>query len=759
MTTSSKSPQVKNACLLSQRAYLNSLEHDGVLEVCIFNGQKPAQVGYFDDLDRAAQAILENDGSENCFLTLNPCNPALLARGCNRLVKTSYSRPVARTKDGDIVRENWFFLDIDPKRPSGVSASQEELDNAAIVAERVYDFLLSSGVPSESFIRATSGNGYYLLIRLPGYSVSEKSTETQKAFLNFLADTFSGDGIEIDRSVYNAARLAGAIGTVKVKGESIPQRPHRRSAVLTIAGAPFDPTKLQRCVPFDLYALAETIIPKPDPKEKAKSDPRTAAQTPREGAFDIRNFTHLLTGEKTTQRGITYYDCPACAGPTKLHIETATGRYGCFHIKAGTCSSEAIREALGQPKGAPKQETEAIAIRTVRLSDVEREEVSWLWLPRIPIGKVTILEGEEGLGKSWLICTLASIVSTGAALPDGSQVQQGNVLMLSAEDGLGDTIKPRLEAVDANCERIYAVDEPLTLDEKGFQKLELAIAQHQPVLVTIDPIFAYTGKVNANQAHESRGISSRLAEIAAKFQCAILIVRHIGKSKGLGEARAAGLGSIDWRAAARSVLLIGKDPADEAKRAIVQTKNNLEQLADALGFEICNGCFRWTGKSSLTAERILTTLSANDEDTQFKNDAVDFLTQMLEHGSVNAAEVEKARRKAGVSDYSLRQAKNKLRVKCHRSGFGKDGTWFWTLPDDETPSADCEHEKTASDKGVDSTAKTSKTLTQNKNQRLWVNYSAKSSSGNDLPKGVGGDKNQHLSAEDSTPLEGEEGEI
>lgn len=765
MTTSSKAPQVKNASLVTLRAFLHALGHQKVLESCVFNNKKPSHAGYFENPDKAAEAFQQHDGRGNCFVTLNPCNPALLARGNNRLVESSYNTPIERTKDAEIISDNWFVIDIDPKRPSGISATNEELGKAAEVTKAVYAYLRAIGVPAESFIKATSGNGYYLLIRLPNYPITEGNTSAKKALVNFLAERFDGNGIQIDQTVYNPARLICAIGTMKVKGDSTEDRPHRRSAVYEIGGEQFDPTKPQRCTPFDLYALAETIIPKPEPKAAAKPEAKATVHTPNAEFFDIRNFTYLLTGEKTTSRGMTYYDCPACSGKGKLWIEDATGKYGCFHITAGTCSIEAIREALGQPKAKPNSpptnskthasaqpESEVLTIRTVRLSDVVRELVSWLWFPRIPIGKVTILEGEEGLGKSWFICTLASIVSTGAALPDGSQVRQGNVLMLSAEDGLGDTIKPRLEAVGADCERIYAVDEPLTLDDKGFQKLEHAIAEHQPSLVTIDPIFAYTGKVNANQAHESRGISSRLAEIAAKFQCAILIVRHIGKSKGFGEARAAGLGSIDWRAAARSVLLIGKDPGDEAKRALVQTKNNLEQFADSLGFEIRDGCFRWTGKSDLTAERILTTLSASDETAQFKNDAVDFLRELLEDGRIDAAEVDKARRKAGVSDYSLRQAKSTLGVKTRKRGFGKESTWFWELPDDEAQDED-------DTKDVESSAKAAKTLIQNENQRLKVNHSDKSSSGNDLPKGVEACEYQHLNEENSTPLVGEEGEV
>ena len=331
----------------------------------------------------------------------------------------------------------------------------------------------------------------------------------------------------------------------------------------------------------------------------------------------------------------------------------------------------------------------------VRMSDVQREEISWLWFPFIALSKLTLLSGEEGLGKSWFSCALANPVTNGCGFPPNFEpCDIGNVLMLSAEDGLGDTIKPRLEAVGANCERVFVIDEPLTFDEKGLLKLQSYIAEVQPKLITIDPLFAYTpSKTDINSANQSRAISSRLAEIARKWNCAILLIRHIGKAKGFGDARAAGLGSIDWRAAVRSELLVGKNPDNEKERAIVQTKNNLAEFGDAVGFTIENNSdgakFLWMGRSNLTALQILA--NVKDEDTRAEqSDAIKFLSEVLRDGEKYSKDVQTEARQNGISERTLARAKTSLNVQSRKEGFNPT-RWFWQLPEDcHKESEDCQ---------------------------------------------------------------------
>jgi hypothetical protein len=312
------------------------------------------------------------------------------------------------------------------------------------------------------------------------------------------------------------------------------------------------------------------------------------------------------------------------------------------------------------------------------MSDVQPEDVSWLWYPYIALGKVTMLEGDPGIGKSTVICAIASAVTNGQGLPGTDPSEPGNVLMLSAEDGLGDTLRPRLDAVGADTSRIIALDQPLTLDMVGLLRLEALIIEHKPKLVTIDPFFAYTGgKADIHRANECRAISAPLAAIAARQGCAIVLVRHLGKLRGGGHALNAGIGSIDLVAAARSILLAGQDPDDPTKRAIVQTKNNLAPHGAAIGYTLEGGQFYWTGASALTVGRILS-LPSDEEDRGARCEAEDFLRDFLSDGPRASKEIKAEARQAGLSEITLRRAKHKLGICAKKEGLER---WVWSLPE------------------------------------------------------------------------------
>lgn len=247
--------------------YLEILAHHaagGVTEVSIAPGSQTALVGYFDTVEKAARALAAHNGKDNVYVTLNPVKQDLLGRVNNKLAKCKN-----RTADADILCDCWFFFDIDPKRPSGISSTNTELQEAISVGKQIVRYLLDIGVTQESILTGMSGNGVYVLVRLPDYEITRERTELKKRLLNFFADQFSTATIEIDRTVYNPARLVAALGTLKMKGESITERPHRRSKIRTIAGVSFDPSLIQRCEPFNLYALADVLLP---PETKRKSN-------------------------------------------------------------------------------------------------------------------------------------------------------------------------------------------------------------------------------------------------------------------------------------------------------------------------------------------------------------------------------------------------------------------------------------------------------------------------------------------------------
>jgi DNA repair protein RadA/Sms len=353
--------------------------------------------------------------------------------------------------------------------------------------------------------------------------------------------------------------------------------------------------------------------------------------------------------------------------------------------QGGESSDEVLAVASAQLEGIKKRANfGAAALRVECMADIEPETVTWLWFPFIPTSKLTIMEGDGGIGKSWLTCAIASAISRGFGLPTSEPFEAGNVLFLSAEDGLGDTLRPRLDAGGADVSRIYALAEPLTLDAIGLLKLENAIIKYAPALVVIDPLFAFTGgKVDIHRANEARTITAPLAAIAERHGCAIVAVRHLNKSHGGGNANNAGLGSIDFHAAARSVLLVGKDPDDESKRALCQTKSNLAAFGEPQGYTIEGGQFRWTGTSDLTAGRVLSFASDIDErDAQAK--AVEFLRAALKDGARPAKEVKAEAVQAGLTEQNLRTARARLKIKPTKEGGefgGKGAKWMWKMPD------------------------------------------------------------------------------
>lgn len=329
-----------------------------------------------------------------------------------------------------------------------------------------------------------------------------------------------------------------------------------------------------------------------------------------------------------------------------------------------------------------EHKSEAIddSIKLICLADVEPEKVDFLWHPYIPKGKLTLLEGDPGVGKSWLTCAFASATAAGAGPSGWVQDAPGNVLMLSVEDGLADTVRPRLDAMQANVKRIFALQGALILNDSGLLRLEAEIINYKPTLAVIDPLVAYLGAgVDLHRANETRAVMARLAILAEKYHCAIVAVRHLTKG-GKEKAIYRGIGSIDFTAACRSVLLVGSDPDDSSRRAVVHIKSNLSEKGAAIGYEICEGSFYWTGESDLTAERILASTS-NEEQSSALRSAEDFLRGALNDRPRWVKEIKNEAKEAGISQATLFRAKQALKVKARKEGRpgDKEQRWVWMM--------------------------------------------------------------------------------
>lgn len=251
---------------------------------------------------------------------------------------------------------------------------------------------------------------------------------------------------------------------------------------------------------------------------------------------------------------------------------------------------------------------EEVFVNVTCLTDVKEEKVEWLWFPYIAYGKVTLMHGNPGDGKTFASLKIASQCTRGEALPGNVKLPPINILYQTAEDGLGDTVKPRLKATNADTNKVFTIDEgdkPITLTDP---RLEKAIQQVGAKLLIMDPIQAFVGAgVDINRANEVRAVLRPLCDMAQRNKCAVLLIGHLNKARGLVSI-CRGIGSMDFTATVRSVLIVGRYKDDPNIRIIVHDKSSLAPEGDSIAFRLDgdDGSFTWLdGYENVTAEEIL----------------------------------------------------------------------------------------------------------------------------------------------------------
>jgi hypothetical protein len=326
----------------------------------------------------------------------------------------------------------------------------------------------------------------------------------------------------------------------------------------------------------------------------------------------------------------------------------------------------------------------------INLADVTPRPIEWLWFERFPKAMLSLIIGDPGLGKSWLTLDMAARISTGRPWPDspvpGNIAPLGSVVILTAEDHLEFTVRPRLDKLGAHAAKIIAIkgvrsaagDEYFDVT-KHVPALENAIVKCKDVqAVIVDPITAYLGNTDSHKNAEVRAALALLSDLAEKRSVAVVCVSHLNKAQTTKVIYRT-MGSVAFNAAARAVWLLAIDKDDEKRRLLVPVKMNLCEEQSSLAFRIVDGHLDFETKPLLLrADEVLGI--ENTEERTVRDDAKEWLRDLLSDGRVRSTEVMELADREKIAKRTLDRAKNELGVRSEAEGFGKDKIWWWSMP-------------------------------------------------------------------------------
>ena len=351
-------------------------------------------------------------------------------------------------------------------------------------------------------------------------------------------------------------------------------------------------------------------------------------------------------------------------------------------------------QAPPRASSAPKSFTPEAIVH--RLCDVMPEQLEWLWQDRIPLGKLTLLAGDPGLGKSFVTMDMAARVSRGAVWPDDSTKRQpiGSVVIFNCEDGLADTIRPRLDRANADVTKIIAVEGITVFDvetgearQRGF-----TLAHHLPQLekvvreltdcrlIVIDPISGFLGDTDSHKNADVRALLSPLKELAEKNHTAVLMVTHLAKGTG-GKSIYRSMGSLAFTAAARAAWHVTKDPDDPIRRLILPAKMNLAADPTGLAYRIEDGGVHWEADPvRMTADDVLARELHQHADGHGseRQEAEAWIREYLADGPRESKVLQTDAREHGITTATLRRALKNVCGKPHKTSM--DGPWIRSLP-------------------------------------------------------------------------------
>lgn len=420
-----------------------------------------------------------------------------------------------------------------------------------------------------------------------------------------------------------------------------------------------------------------------------RGDGRSVIEVAMGGRVMVRDTVDLASADDRGRFAAAVHDvAPA------LSIEVIEAEL--LRIDPARLPKESAKPASGDP-------VPAVRPKLLCMADVEPRPVRWLWQDRIAAGRVSMVVGMPGLGKSFLTCDMAARVTTGRSWPDGAPCERGSVLFITCEDDPGDTIRPRLDAHGADVSRVHLLAGSLVRDpesgddvEMMFSLAEVSILEDALAaisdcrLIVIDPIGSFLGgRTDSHRDNEVRAVLAPVAMLAERSGAAVLMVAHRRKSNG-GSADDSALGSRAFTGLARAVWHLSADPDDDERRLWLPGKSNLAKRASGLAFRImgpgAEGRVEWepepvgmSADDAMARER-----GGDDGERSAVDEAVAWLSENLDENGRTAKEIKRDARADGIKERTLDRAADRLGVVKGPDGFG--GPWLWRLPGAVSPS-------------------------------------------------------------------------
>jgi len=326
------------------------------------------------------------------------------------------------------------------------------------------------------------------------------------------------------------------------------------------------------------------------------------------------------------------------------------------------CDENADRKKVIQETVTMKMQEKEALVPMLCYKDIEQTSVEWLWFPYIPFGKLTIIQGNPGEGKTYFAMMLTAACTNCKLFPNMEDIEPFNVIYQTAEDGMGDTIKPRLVEAGADLSRVMVIDdseEVLTLSD---DRIEKAVRQNHVRLVIIDPVQAFIGAdVDMNRANEVRPVFRKLGMIAEKTSCAIVLIGHLNKSSGT-QSTYRGLGSIDIMAAVRSLIFIGKVRKDPTTRVLIHEKSSLAPPGETMAFKLGDEeGFRWVGAYEISADELLDGKEGKATETKLERGAKLIQELLVDKNEISIRELDDKAKEQGISGRTMRDVRSRMK--------------------------------------------------------------------------------------------------